>query len=241
MIPTAPDLDALHAFLSAPERPEGTLTLDELHGLLFAVAGSPETIPPSVVLSAVFHGRSPEFDTEDQVSTVIGSFMALYNQVNAQVVGRTPRLPPHVRFREEPMDNFDAEAPVAAWARGFERGLQVVQDKWTEWLPEELFDTYSAAILPLTLFASSERAERFRTDFHEDGTSLEQVAEQSVRMFTEAMEAYAHLGRSIHEARFEQETGPARSRAAGTRVRRNDPCPCGSGKKHKRCCGVTLH
>lgn len=22
-----------------------------------------------------------------------------------------------------------------------------------------------------------------------------------------------------------------------TKVRRNDPCPCGSGKKYKKCCG----
>jgi uncharacterized protein YecA (UPF0149 family) len=28
---------------------------------------------------------------------------------------------------------------------------------------------------------------------------------------------------------------PERSRA--TKVGRNDPCPCGSGKKYKRCCG----
>jgi hypothetical protein len=26
-------------------------------------------------------------------------------------------------------------------------------------------------------------------------------------------------------------------RRAGPRVGRNDPCPCGSGKKHKHCCG----
>jgi preprotein translocase subunit SecA len=25
---------------------------------------------------------------------------------------------------------------------------------------------------------------------------------------------------------------------AGPRVGRNDPCPCGSGKKYKRCCGL---
>jgi len=31
------------------------------------------------------------------------------------------------------------------------------------------------------------------------------------------------------------ETGPARS--AKTKVGRNEPCPCGSGKKYKRCCG----
>jgi len=25
---------------------------------------------------------------------------------------------------------------------------------------------------------------------------------------------------------------------AGPKVGRNDPCPCGSGKKHKKCCGA---
>jgi uncharacterized protein YecA (UPF0149 family) len=24
----------------------------------------------------------------------------------------------------------------------------------------------------------------------------------------------------------------------GPKVGRNDPCPCGSGKKYKKCCGV---
>jgi len=28
------------------------------------------------------------------------------------------------------------------------------------------------------------------------------------------------------------------SAPAGTKVGRNDPCPCGSGKKHKKCCGA---
>jgi preprotein translocase subunit SecA len=26
-------------------------------------------------------------------------------------------------------------------------------------------------------------------------------------------------------------------KAAGKKVGRNDPCPCGSGKKYKKCCG----
>jgi preprotein translocase subunit SecA len=26
----------------------------------------------------------------------------------------------------------------------------------------------------------------------------------------------------------------------GPRVGRNDPCPCGSGKKYKKCCGVAV-
>jgi preprotein translocase subunit SecA len=27
-------------------------------------------------------------------------------------------------------------------------------------------------------------------------------------------------------------------RRAGPKIGRNDPCPCGSGKKHKKCCGA---
>jgi uncharacterized protein YecA (UPF0149 family) len=30
---------------------------------------------------------------------------------------------------------------------------------------------------------------------------------------------------------------PAEARPSGARAGRNDPCPCGSGKKFKRCCG----
>lgn len=32
--------------------------------------------------------------------------------------------------------------------------------------------------------------------------------------------------------------GPAPVRASGPKPGRNDPCPCGSGKKFKRCCGA---
>jgi preprotein translocase subunit SecA len=31
---------------------------------------------------------------------------------------------------------------------------------------------------------------------------------------------------------------PAPFRRQGARVKRNDPCPCGSGKKFKNCCGM---
>jgi SWIM/SEC-C metal-binding protein len=30
---------------------------------------------------------------------------------------------------------------------------------------------------------------------------------------------------------------PPRPKIAEKKIGRNDPCPCGSGKKHKKCCG----
>jgi preprotein translocase subunit SecA len=35
------------------------------------------------------------------------------------------------------------------------------------------------------------------------------------------------------------EAGPAQAQVIkGAKVGRNDPCPCGSGKKYKKCCGI---
>jgi uncharacterized protein YecA (UPF0149 family) len=33
---------------------------------------------------------------------------------------------------------------------------------------------------------------------------------------------------------------PATVQRKGDKVGRNDPCPCGSGKKYKKCCGATV-
>jgi preprotein translocase subunit SecA len=36
----------------------------------------------------------------------------------------------------------------------------------------------------------------------------------------------------------EEHAPPEPVRRAEPKVGRNDPCPCGSGKKYKRCCGA---
>jgi len=38
-------------------------------------------------------------------------------------------------------------------------------------------------------------------------------------------------------SRGDSGAGPATVKREGTKVGRNDPCPCGSGKKYKKCCG----
>jgi preprotein translocase subunit SecA len=45
------------------------------------------------------------------------------------------------------------------------------------------------------------------------------------------------MPRNLRENRQEQAALPA-AKSNGRKVGRNDPCPCGSGKKYKRCHGV---
>jgi preprotein translocase subunit SecA len=46
----------------------------------------------------------------------------------------------------------------------------------------------------------------------------------------------ARAGRDLGVSRGGPERRPEPSRAAGQKVGRNEPCPCGSGKKYKKCC-----
>ena len=49
----------------------------------------------------------------------------------------------------------------------------------------------------------------------------------------------AEAGNLVSEVNAEVTEEEARPRAvrSAPRVGRNDPCPCGSGKKYKKCCG----
>ena len=53
-------------------------------------------------------------------------------------------------------------------------------------------------------------------------------------------EAQEILGRSNATALAERDA-EAPELARTTKVGRNEPCPCGSGKKYKKCCGATVH
>ena len=51
--------------------------------------------------------------------------------------------------------------------------------------------------------------------------------------------AEVEKGKPEDIADLEQLMNPVQPLVAEKKVGRNDPCPCGSGKKHKKCCGGT--
>jgi preprotein translocase subunit SecA len=50
-------------------------------------------------------------------------------------------------------------------------------------------------------------------------------------------EQHQRLSQVTREHRGEGEGGGTSTVRKGPKVGRNDPCPCGSGKKYKKCCG----
>lgn len=224
---------SLRGFLDWTARSGGALTYHQVQGFLFSVASAPELIRPSEWLPVIFGDHEPEYESLDRAKEILGQLMGLYNDINAGVVEERPGLPDDCEIRARPLDNLDATAPLSRWARGFVLGHQWLRELWDDELPDDMDEELGAVLMILSFFASRRLAEDYHRETGRSG-SLEDLAESVLRLLPEAMGEYAHFGRSMLGA-----AGPEAGRAPirTARIGRNDPCPCGSGKKYKRCCG----
>ena len=233
---------ALHALLEHPDRPAGTLTYAQLRGFLFAVAGAPELILPSEWMPEVLGGGTPEFENAEVAGTIHMALIEEYNAVNdASLKGE---MPPGCVLRDAPLANLDDDAPIREWARGFAHGYGWLEETWGGYLPgddesddprqEEMEAEFSASVTILSFFASREFAEAIVSETLD--RDLPTFASEAHELFPEALRSYAGIGRAIQMAVDQIERTPFQRESP--KIGRNDPCPCGSGRKYKKCCGV---
>ena len=230
---------ALRAFLEHPSRPAGTLRYHELQGFLFTVVSAPELVPPADWLPIIFGEKEADFATPDEAQALLGQIMALYNTTNAAVLDPPALLPGDCPLWDDVLANFEDDAPMAQWSRGFLLGHEWREELWED-LPEGLVEELDAILMALGFFSSREMAEGFHDEAATGERSFEAMADAIHRLLPRAVAQYAHIGRSIAMVVAERDTSASEPRHS-VKIGRNDPCPCGSGKKYKRCCGVTVH
>ncbi|MGB5166279.1 MAG: UPF0149 family protein [Woeseiaceae bacterium] len=205
------DIADLTQFLADPSRPEGTLRFHEVQGFLFAVACSPELIPPSAWMPAISDEEDIGFRDEAEAQRIMGLVIALYNGINDSVFERSDRLPPGCEFRANIEDCFDEELPISLWSRGFMMGHDWLTEVWDEYLPEDLDGEVGSSALVLSFFSSRQLAELYHLEStttprqRRPKVSFEDYAEKVRKLFPAALSSYAHVGRSISEALIDAE------------------------------------
>jgi uncharacterized protein len=233
-------IERLSEFLTAPERPEGTMSYCECAGFLFAVSCSPELVRPSEWIPLLFNGQDAGYESMEEAQEILQVLMALYNHINGQVFEKSPASPPGCGVRGEALSNLEEDAPLSQWARGFLQGHQWLSELWDEYTPDEIGDELGSLLMVLSFFANRELAQAFHRETATKDKSIEEMCETMLGLHADAMTDYAHLGRAI--ARVLQEQSVAeRTPVRSVKIGRNDPCPCGSGKKYKKCCGASVH
>jgi uncharacterized protein len=237
--PTPDAVPALEIFLSRPSNPKGTFSMCEVRGFLFAVASAPDLVKLSEWLPIIFAGKDPEFEDTEEAQQVLSALMYIYNESGEIGGDKEPRLPPGCQFRDDLLANLEPDAPIAQWCRGFVLGHSWLRDSWEAYLPDEWDEDMGLTLAALSFFASRSLAERIVKESTGPLPSLEHFASRMRDALPIAMAEYAKMGRAIWKAIIGANGEHSEPAVAEPRIGRNAPCPCGSGKKYKKCCGAS--
>jgi uncharacterized protein len=218
---TDAELDRLDDFLMNCSGGDA-MNLEELDGFFSAMIAGPDTVMPSEYLPEVFGGELCAFETPDEASEILGLLMRHWNSI------------------AKPLSKGDVHVPLLLadengveygndWALGFMCGMQMRHDGWNEIVEHEERLAY---VFPMMMLFHEHDDD---PEMRPEPISPEQRETIIVHMAAGVMGAYRYFreGRRHHvAATFNSE--PQRT---ASKVGRNDPCPCGSGKKYKKCCG----
>ena len=216
----AAELDRLEQLLVSKIFHEEAMPLDMLQGLLCAVGSAPDLIPPSSWLSVAL-GDNPAYETAEQAKEILDLVMRFYGQTVQELDdGRGSTL---YVFPDE-----EGEDDLATWCEGYLEGVVLSETDWYErGEPEEVEEL----LFPFMLLSG-----RMREAAEEAGDSVPSLEEER-EMQREAAGSMGDSVMAIYSYWLDKRISHAPIRRDGPKVGRNDPCPCGSGKKYQSCHG----
>lgn len=197
---------------------EGVLDISQLDGLLTAVVSGPVTVPPSRWLPVVWGDFEPEWKNEKEFETVFTLLIRHMNGIASALMQQPEDFEPLFLKRVVESKTYTI---VDEWCEGYMQGVKLTADLWqAEGLTMELM------LMPIRAFTSETEWRGHDLSSHAEIENLQNAIIRNVR----EIHAYWLARREAH--------APSSTpfRRAEPSVGRNDPCPCGSGKKFKKCC-----
>jgi uncharacterized protein len=185
------------ARLEAP----ATLGIEELYGFVFALVSAPDLVLPSEWIPAIFDADEPPFADEAEAVRFHHVIMALYNELNRDVLDATVHLPACIEVRQPAEANFDKDAPLMNWASGFAQGHDWLEEAWEVELPQDVDEELGACLSALLFFIDPDFAGTLLEESNQPASELPALAQTLLDNFEGAMMGYAEIGRMIYQAR----------------------------------------
>jgi len=204
---------------------EETMLLEELDGFIAGLLVCPDLIKPGEWLPIIWNRDSaePAFDNLDHVNRVLGLVMEHYNGIARTLMERPDRYSPLFS-----VDTRNDDILWELWIEGFEKAVALRPAAWKKLLNADA-DTATAMSGMLMLADIARGDKKMKDSDTVSAAAPEKIAEWVVILNEWRFANYQPM----------QGIDSRMSSASTKKVARNDPCPCGSGKKYKKCCGLT--
>ena len=215
---TDAELDRLESLLDEP--PEGTdpLAIDSLQGFLAAAISAPSPIPRERWLPVALGAG----DEPPGASELVRLVDRLYDDV-LRDLGAGEGMPLLIYPLDDEGKSFDFEP----WVSGYLEGVELSRPAWYESGDEGVVDELLFPFVALS--GGLDDDEEFLASLAEEGTTKESVLERCREELPLVVQNAFDYWFGLRK--------PDTVRRDAPKVGRNDPCPCGSGRKYKACCG----
>lgn len=208
--------------LADPSESSGPIppSIEGLDGYLFAIAQAPVPVSASEWVGDLLRLFRADVDSRESLNALLSYQRHLEKRSQEQ------RYPIPQLDGLDAVDQIQPGRPLNDWSRGFDLGFDRVAPQWQKLIPAELKAELDSQCFALGFFASPDKARAFLAS-RDSKMRPEQLADQILGQFAKAVDLHARLSLSV---------GDVAQAQLEPKVGRNDPCPCGSGKKYKQCC-----
>ena len=207
------------------------MNLEQLDGFLAALLCGPDEVPQSEYLREISGERDEDAFTAQPILQDFAYLITCHRDAIAHTLRSGDVFTPLLLADEHGVSRGND------WANGFVRGMGLRKQLWTPLLDD---DESGGSVVPIFALA-------YEHDPDPEMRSYDKPVSPELRekLIIGAAAAVMRIYRYFQERRFTAAyaTGNNTTYPRVTRkVGRNEPCPCGSGKKYKQCCGrITLH
>jgi len=208
------------------------MNMESLDGYFAALICGPDMVLPSEYLPEIW-GEDFCFDNANQATDILGLLMRHWGTISSALF-RTLKQPDV--YMPVLLEDDEGVAHGNDWARGFMRGVQAHPASWRELVAS---DEHGGPLIPIMLLAYEHdpdpamRPEPVAPDKREEILSM---------MIAGLSKIYRYF--EPHRRSRASASRAASLRREGRKIGRNELCPCGSGRKYKRCCAPgapTMH
>lgn len=233
------DINALEKNFKEPAIKETFAGLYQSLGLLTAIASSPDKIEPSEWIEQL--KSSPnikiQFDNDEQAKNLTDNLVSWWQYcVTFFDHGHHLRLPEKLGLTATGRPN----KALTSFAEGYLKGYDWLSTTWQQLLPKQ-DDEAARSLLVLNLilgrFVNDKAVREAEPEIYEQLPDIEGC----FKALPSLLSAVGMLGIDLANKREQQmnEHAPDINTPVVNQLKnigRNDPCPCGSGKKFKKCC-----
>lgn len=192
-----------------------TMRCDEVQGFMMALLSGPDALNPTNWLPEIL-GEESLFDAKERTE-IERLVMAMAADMRMKL---NEKILPDLWFYEDEAGNPD----FYTWCNAYLYALDIVPTDWFEAVDQEEFEDLFYPIMALG-------------GIYDDEENGEVILHLNEKELTQLESDLPHVLLDIYWYWQAIINKPQTVRREGEKVGRNDPCPCGSGKKYKACCG----